>query len=449
MARHARLFLNKVIEDGDIRAINRNNIHIDDMPTPIDKATYQFITQYADENDGKAPSYALVASKVDGFTYIPQVTDSYTYLAKRIKSLSATNKIYELFESGEMERKLNSLDGHELVGEWLPNVIDRIKATTEIKTKVGRDVKSGVDDFLEEYDKRKLGESYQVWTSRYNAVDSYVSGNMYTYFGESGRGKSVIVMAEAINLAMQGATVLFWSLEMAWYEVMVRAYTMLSADKSVCKAFFNGMNLDAGFDSNAMRHGTLTETDEDAFRTFLSNMNEELKGNLIIRSVDDEGFRDRTLKALMNDVDETVADVVIIDPFYYLSYEKNTSRTTGGDASETSKALRALTGRKEIVTIAITQSDVDDSQTVEGTRQLQLPKRSDVKKTKALLEDAAMLIGVDTDYKQGIGRVGIAKGRDGGEGDISHLIYAPQYGIIKEVEVREDDFDDLPDTSQF
>ena len=44
----------------------------------------------------------------------------------------------------------------------------------------------------------------------------------------------------------------------------------------------------------------------------------------------------------------------------------------------------------------------------------------------------------DNHYKQGLGIVGILKGRDGGEGDISNVIYLPQYGIVKEIEVGEE-----------
>src|SRR5690625_1934962 len=92
-----------------------------------------------------------------------------------------------------------------------------------------------------------------------------------------------------------------------------------------------------------------------------------------------------------------------------------------------------------IVTVAITQSDVKKSEEDdEGSRELRLPDREDVKKTKSLLEDAAVLIGIDSDYKQGLAIVGNLKGRDGGEGDVSNVLYMPQFGVIKELETGED-----------
>src|SRR5690606_23432995 len=118
--------------------------------------------------------------------------------------------------------------------------------------------------------------------------------------------------------------------------------------------------------------------------------------------------------------------------FYYLHYERNTSKTAGGDAAETSKRLRALAGRTSTVIVAITQADeTKQEEDEDGNRELKLPERKDVKKTKALLEDAYLLIGVDTDYKQGRGLVGVFKGRDGGEGNVSEVLYIPQVGIVR------------------
>src|SRR5699024_12285652 len=100
--------------------------------------------------------------------------------------------------------------------------------------------------------------------------------------------------------------------------------------------------------------------------------------------------------------------------------------------------LRAMTGRLSVVTVAITQSDVQKSEgDDEGNRELVLPEREAVKKTKSLLEDAAVLIGIDSDYKQGLAIVGNMKGRDGGEGDRKSVVYMPQYGVVKELETGE------------
>lgn len=439
MPRHAKLLLNKVINENDTQALVRHNVTLADMPSDIDRATLRFVEEYADDNRGQAPSYAVVADNVMGFEYVPEVSDSFEYLTKRTKSISAKRQVLALFESGEFERKLNELDGHTFVDSWLPSVIESVKVGTSVRKSIGTDVKTDGDKFLAEYERRKSGESFNVWKSKFSSVGEYVSGNMYVLFGESGRGKSIYALEDAINVAKQGAKVLIWAMEMGWYEVMVRIYTSISGDMSVMKAWHDGQQIDAGFNARNIRVGEMGDEVEEAFKAFLGNINEIIPGNIIVRGVDDADFSDRSLRALQADIEITGADYIVVDPFYYLHYEKNTSRTTGGDAANTSQMLRALTGRLDVVVVALTQSDVKKSEDSEdGTRELKLPNRDEVRKTAALMEDAAVLIGIDSDYKQGNGIVGNMKGRDGGEGDVSNVTYLPQFGIVKELEVGKD-----------
>ena len=441
----AKLLLNKVIEDGTTTALNRHNITIDDMHTDTDRRTYEFIREYAEMNNGKAPSYATVAASVEGFDYIPEVTDSYAWLAKKVKDVTAQQAVVDWFRNGDFEAKLNELGGERFINEWLPNQVDGIQRRTNIRQQVGTDVKKDVEKYMNEYDRRKLGESFKVWKSKYSAIGEYVSSNLYTVFGKSGRGKSVVTMEDYVYMAMQGANVLVWSLEMGYYELMTRIYVSMSGEEGVTTANINGVDMSAGFDSTDVRLGRLSPEFETAFRFFIDTLNDRMTGNIVIRAVDDEDFTDRSLRALRADIEETEADIIVIDPFYYLDYEKNTSKTTGGDAANTSMQLRRLAGNKGVVVIAITQADETDEQTDDdGERELKLPERKDVKKTKSLLEDAALLVGIDSAYKQGRGIVGVFKGRDGGEGDTSEIIYLPQYGVVREMETGESaiaDFD--------
>ena len=435
---HAKLFLNKVIEENDVAALARHNVNEGDMHTDTDRNTLRFIEDYAQQNGGKAPSYAVVADSVEGFEYVPEISDSFAYLARNIKDFSAQKAVVDWFETGEFERKLNELGGKEFVENWLPSALESVRIRTDVRERIGTSVKEDTEKFIEEYERRKAGESFKVWKSKFSAIGEYISGNMYTVFGESGRGKSVITLEDAIYAAMQGANVLLWTLEMGWYEVMVRIYASISGELGYTKVNFEGVDMDAGFDSRGLRLGDLSDDFEKAFEDFLRNINEYIPGNIIVRAVDDDNFTDRSLRALESDIKATDADFAVIDPFYYLAYEKNTSKTTGGDASNTSMKLRSLTGRLSVVTVAITQSDVSASEDdAEGRRELKSPERESVKKTKSLLEDAAVLIGVDSDYQQGLALVTNQKGRDGGEGNMSNVLYLPQYGVVKELETGE------------
>lgn len=222
---YMKLFLNKVIEDGDIRAFSKYNITKHDMHNDIDLETYKFIKDYAAMNNGSTPSYASTASEVEGFQYVPEVTDSYKWLATNIKSNTAKLEVQKWFTNGEFQKKIDEMDGREFVNEWLPAMIEGVSKKSSIQEAIGVDVKRDTKRVLDEYESRKIGESFKIWKSKYSSIKEYTSGNMYTVFGESGRGKSVITLEDGIYAAQQGANVLIWSLEMAWYEVLVRIYT--------------------------------------------------------------------------------------------------------------------------------------------------------------------------------------------------------------------------------
>jgi replicative DNA helicase len=442
---YGELLLSKIIDNNDVAALTRFGITEADFITEGERKAYRFIVDYAEQH-GRAPSYATVEGECAEFTYIPAVEDSYEFLARQIKSNAAKQAIIELFNGQPGKeplatKKFEELDGQSYL-DWLISEIERVKMRTDVRNKVGTNLKTDIDKFKAEYERRKSGESFRVWKSRFpfinNAIGGYVSSNLYVVYGKSGRGKSAITLEEGVEMAMQGATVLIWLMEMGWYEGAVRIYTSVSSRIGVSVTELNGVDMDAGFDSRDLRHGKLPEDFERSFMEFLDGINGIIPGNIIIRAVDDDDFSRRNLRQLEADILETNADVVIIDPFYYLDYEKNTSKTAGGDAAETSKKLRRLAGKTKTVIFAITQADeVDEKENDDGNRELRLPKRSEVKKTKALLEDAALLIAVDTNSQEGRGLIGLNKGRDGGEGEWREILYLPQIGVIREMDTGE------------
>lgn len=434
--KEATMFLNKVIENNDVAALDRFNITEADMPTQAEKEAYRFIVDYAERNHGQAPSWATFAEACN-VEYLPQISDSYEYLANEIKGQSAKIRLYEYLNGQFAEKFGVEKDGRKLL-EDLSKYIESIKIGTNVRDKIGTDVKNDTEKFLAEYDRRKRGESFRTWKSKFSIIGEYISSNVYVVFGKSGRGKSVITLEEGIEAAMQGANVLIWSLEMGWFEVMVRIYVSVSARRGLMTTNIGGLDLSAGFDSSDLRKGQLADEFEIAFKAFLAELNDFIPGNIIVRAVDDDDFNSRNLRALEADIKATNADVVILDPFYYLDYEKNTSKTAGGDAAKTSKELRRLAGRTQTVIFAITQAEeTKEEKDEDGNRELKLPQRENVTKTMQLLQDAYQLIAVDTDYKQGRGLVGINKGRDGGEGEVTEILYIPQVGIVREMEVGE------------
>jgi len=433
----AEMLLSKVIDQNEVDMLTRYSVEESHFTTKADREAYRFIKTYASENGGNAPSPEVLTSKVSEFTYYANISDDYRYLVRQVKDYSAKVEALEFLQN-EAPRKFEELDGKSFL-EWLQKSSEQAIIRTSVRESVGKSVKSDVEKFKEEYYERKEGKSHRIWKSKFplinKAIGGYVSSNMYVVYGKSGRGKSATTLEECVELSFQGAKVLIWLLEMGSFEGMVRLYTYISSRLGVTVAEFEGMNMEAGFNSRDIRHGQLSEEFESRFMKFLDEINDIIPGDITLRAVDDDNFDNRSLAQLKSDIILTEADVVLVDPFYYLDYEKNTSRTAGGDAAKTSEALRKLTGRMDVVMFAITQADeVDETEDELGNRELRLPKRSEVSKTKQLLQDAALLIAVDTNAKEGRGLIGLNKGRDGGEGDSAEILYLPQIGLIKEME---------------
>jgi replicative DNA helicase len=428
--------LSKVIDANDPAALTRYDIREEHFGTEAERKAYRFIRDYAAANGGAAPDYRTVAAEVAGFTYMPEVADSFEWLARKVKEDAGKRSQYAFFTGREFNEKYASLPP-EKFAEWVTEELGKITDITRVRTKVGTDIKRDTDAFLDEYRKRKEGRSFKIWRSKFPTINreigGYLSGNLYTWYGRSGRGKSIFTMEEAIEAAFQGATVLIWAMEMSRFEWMARAYSSISARLGVCNAQIDGVDYEAGFENRALLAGKLTEEFERGFEAFLARLNDVVPGTIIVRAVDDPDFTSRRVRDLEADIIATKADVVVIDPYYYMTYEANTSKTAGGDAAETSKKLRALAGRTQTVIHGITQAEeVRDDKDDEGNRELRPPTRAELKKSKAFLEDSALTLGIDT--LDGVGVIQLNKGRNGGEGVTVEVVYLPNYGIVKELE---------------
>ncbi|WP_054958430.1 AAA family ATPase [Paenibacillus dakarensis] len=449
MAIYGEQIISKIADEGDVSALSKYGIIRDDFPTLSERRAYDFVVKYAQENGGKAPSYASIAGEFPDLTYIPGVTDSFEYLARGLKENAAkrmaAEKVngYQDEETGkrvpsEFAEAYQKMSAEEFSG-YLKDLADKIKMRTSVRNcQKATDVKTDFEKFLTEYRARKAGKSFRIWRSAFayinEQIGGYLSSNMYTWYARSGRGKSVIVMVEALEAAIQGATVLVWALEMSTFEWLARAYSYLSAKAGVIHAQIDGVDYDAGFDNKAMLFGKLSEEYERELEEFLRNLNESISGRIILRAADHADFTDRSVRQLETDIEQYEADVVVVDPIYYMDYEANTSKTAGGDAAATSKKLRLLAGRTGTVIHVITQADENANEKGDdGIREMKPPKRAEIKKTKAVLEDAVNTFGIDTLAHEGRGVIELGKGRNGGEDARVEIVYLPNFGIVREI----------------
>ncbi|MBH9580078.1 DnaB-like helicase C-terminal domain-containing protein [Staphylococcus felis] len=444
------MMLSKAIDVESLSELHKNGVSERTFVNKGDKDVYRFLIEYAEHNRGQVPSYATIVDKFgDRFTYVPGVIDSFEYLAKEVKNRKAQFEFKDFVDSLQSNFDSGKNNMQNLI-DSLTDELQMINNNNRHEQTFGTNLKHDVGRFKSEYMKRKIGGSVKVWNSSFSYINEEVggwsSGSVYVFYARSGRGKSVITTYDAVHLAREGANVLLWTLEMSAYEVMTRMFTFMSAleGKTLYTDDETLEEYESGYSADLIRNGSLSDDMETDFMNMLDELNSSMKGNIFIRSVDDEDFYERNLRQLESDIESVNADVVVIDPFYYLDYEANKSKTAGGDAAETSKKLRRLAGQKDVVVFAITQAEEDDKeQDKDEIRALKLPKRREVKKTKSLLEDASVLIALDTDYRQKAGVIGINKGRNGGEGTTKEFVYIPNVGIVKEMNINGDMFGDF------
>lgn len=429
------ILLSKILEEKDLLTPTKLGFVREDLQLEVERKAYDFILKY--NNDfGGIPDWRSTMASIPEFNFREECSDSFEYLVRELKKKRKSKEI-ESF----MNRKIDEW-GKGDVDTWTTSLeegLKEINSRTSSNLKVGTSLVDDYEEYLKEYDSRKEGTSNRHFKSSFptlnREIGGYISGNMYTFFARSGRGKSVVTSIEAINMAQfQGATVLIYALEMSKFEWLSRAYSFISANSQMVKQNLNGVDYLAGFKSNDMMRGELTEIEEKEFREFLANMNKYISGNIIIRGKSDNDFTDRSCSQLERDILNTKADVVIIDPVYLMDYESNTNKTTGGAATATSQRLNRIAGSTDTIIFAITQSD-EDKKGSDDERELNVPDRSEVKKTSALLEDAFNLFAFDSCDARF--QMSIRKGRQGGEGVCFEGVYLPAIGYVREPEREE------------
>src|SRR5690606_22508330 len=188
------MLLSKVIDNNDVNALKRFGIDADHFETAGERETYRFIVDYAERNRGQAPDFRTVVAECQAFDYQPNVEDSYEYLARQVKQHAAKQEYVELFSGDRAEavRRFETEKDFTKYIEWLTGELERIKIRTDVSKNIGTDLRTVGEQFLAEYERRKAGDSFRVWKSKFSVIGNYTSGNMYVVYGKSGRGKSVI-----------------------------------------------------------------------------------------------------------------------------------------------------------------------------------------------------------------------------------------------------------------
>lgn len=425
MADYAARLISQLIDNRDPKLLTISGLVQRDMATQLLENTYEFCAQHYEQTN-EIPTLDTVTYEIPEFAdvYTPN-DDTPTYLVAKMKEQRGKNEVVRILERFVTDQeKFDSTPLQNFTGELIDE-LNRAKLSTSVRSS-GVEMRTAKSAFQEEYAKRKAGTSSKRWPSKFPVIGDYHSGNMYAVFAKSGRGKSVITLEEGVNAAFEGANTLIWSLEMSTYEVLCRALSIISARFGATGRTRDDHN--EGFDNLAMLGASLSEADEEALWDVFDHYMAQIPGRLVIKGADDPSLASRTVDDLETDIIETGANFVVLDPIYLMDYEANTSKTAGGDVANTSKKLRRMIGRQQVVLLIVTQAEEDNTQNGEDVRTVAPPPRNAVKKSKAILEDSTLLIAFDS--ADDTARIEIGKGRNGGEGDTADLVFLPRYGLV-------------------
>src|SRR5690606_40176608 len=96
--------LSRIIDDNNVAELDKLGLDRDFFPAGVEREAYDFIRKYHRDN-GQAPSYAAVVTEVPDFTYVPNVTDSYDYMARRIKETWGQAEVQKFLQSRDHSDK--------------------------------------------------------------------------------------------------------------------------------------------------------------------------------------------------------------------------------------------------------------------------------------------------------------------------------------------------------
>ncbi|WP_427050436.1 DNA helicase [Paenibacillus sp. TC-CSREp1] len=440
MAVTGQQLLSKIIDDGSTQALAKYSVKRTDFPSRIEQAAYDFVVSYAETNGGAAPSVATFVANNPQITYIPEVTDSYEYLAGQLKDAVGKREFAEYINSPEFMRSYETLPTEAFLNS-LTAKAERIKMETRtgVPEKVGNSFSDLGEMFTHEYEQRKAGKSFKLWRTPFESLNEEIgglySGDVYGIMAESGRGKTYLSEVVVDALLRQGANVFVKSYEVKWYSWIARLFSIATAYEEVLT---DDRGVKVGVPNKGLLSGALDSEIEAYILDFAAKINEYYPGNLVLQAKGDPELT-RTLDELDRELaDHPEIDVVVIDPFYGLSdvYGRNSNKTTGGAAEQAARRLETIIGAHDVVGIYTIQAHTEKQDTEDGeAREVKLPKRDRVKTTKAVLEIATNLFAFDA--ANGVGKLGVEKGRNGGEGFVIELLALMDYGVLREPDRRE------------
>lgn len=406
--------LSKVLDEGNFHVLTKYNIKDADFYSIPE--VYDFVKKYTKEH-GATPDYRTVVANYNAFTYLPEVVDSFAYLAKSVKNATAKRGAVEILQK-QAGLKFKELSGTEFV-DWLDVEVDKLKAVSSAESYTGENFAVSGQERWKLYEEGKEQRTYKFIPTPYRKLTNLLGGGFelgdYVLLqAYSNRGKSWIASDIGVTAWRNNFGVLHYSPELSYAQQAQRNDTLLG--------HFNNMELK-----------TSKLADEQKYKSFLDTFNEQNDTPYIIKTMEHlpQGLSLDVIEADI--IANPEIKMVIIDGFNLMTHKgRNGNRD---NMSNTSRQLRQLFGRHQVVGLVVHQTPTsavkeNGGEDEEGVRVVSPAKIHQYSETIAVVQDACTILSFD--QSDGVGKILLAKARTEGVDSEITLNCDFNNGYIKE-----------------
>jgi len=414
--------LSKVLDEENFTVLNTYNITGRDFYEIPE--VHRFIKDYF-KNNGTTPDYRTVVGEFEEFDYFPEVTDSFKYLAKKLKSSFARRQSIEVLQN-QASSKFNDMSGNEFI-DWLHDEVTRIKDLSRAESYTGENYASSGKKRWKRYQENKDERTHKHVETPYPSLTDYLGGGFeigdYVLLqAYTNRGKSWIASHCGVRAWERGHGVLHYSPELSLEQQEQRNDTLL------------GM-----FNNTAMKKGDLN--DEERYKQFLEgDFQGQHEEPYIIKTMEHlpDGL---SLEVIEADLEANPdIEMLIIDGFNLISHS-NGRGSNRDNMTRTSRKLRQIFSRHGVVGLVVHQTPTsaekenhEDDES--GSRIVNPPNLVDYSETIAVIQDASTVLSYD--YSDGIGKLLLVKARTPHVDEELTLHADYNNGIIKERTILDD-----------
>lgn len=335
MSHNEERLISRIILTQDILPVTTRGITSDWFLIEENREVFRWITEFVGEY-GKVPTASALKANFPSYT-LRKVEDPLEYLAdamvtyrRRLLTVDGFNEAAELLKGGDTDVAINRL--HQILvalENQTGSTVNDLDLTATANERFG---------WYEEMKSRPGG--LLGYPTGFPTIDKATSGlqggQLVVVLADAKAGKSTISMQIAANIHRHPSKprILFMTYEMNRYEQQQRHDAMR-----------------ARISHSRLRHGTLTADEEAAYKKMLAEM--EAMDNPLLISDSSQGT---TVSHLAARVEETQADVVVVDGVYLMLDEITGESNTPQALTNLTRSLKRLAQKLDVPLLISTQA---------------------------------------------------------------------------------------------